>query len=172
MGRPKHLIEVAGEPMLVRLVRVVQSGLASPVLLGSGDVPKELAALRRIADLPGCAGPCGGIAAALCDDHAAAWLVLACDMPRMHEDAIRWLAATRDPAAAATIPRSSSGFPNPLAAIYEPAARQSLEAIARSGGGPRKLAKRLQVHCPRVPAELESAFVDIDSPGELAALVD
>ena len=84
-------------------------------------------------------GPLAGILAAQRRQPTAAWLVLACDLPRLDEPSLRHLVAQRDPTAPATAYRSShDGLPEPLCAIFEPAAAAALRAYAARGR-----------HCPR-----------------------
>ena len=89
MGRDKAAIEVGGQPLLSRTAELA-ARIADSVHVGVRDA-NDADALRRryalIEDLPGGHGPLGGIAAALEQDPAADWLVLACDLP--HLDASR-----------------------------------------------------------------------------------
>lgn len=86
-------------------------------------------------------GPIAGISAALLEHPQAAWLVLACDLPFLTTDLLRHLLAHRDPARIATAYCSShDGLPEPLCAIWEPAAREPvLAAIGAGKHCPRKL---------------------------------
>ena len=85
-------------------------------------------------------GPAAGILAALESHPAAAWLVLACDLPFLGRETLAHLVARRDPARVATAFRSAhDGLPEPLCAIWEPASRQPLRAAVAAGRGcPRK----------------------------------
>ena len=79
-------------------------------------------------------GPIAGISAALLEQPKAAWLVLACDLPFLTERTLQYLIAHRDPQKIATAYRSShDGLPEPLCAIWEPAAREPLLAYIASG---------------------------------------
>lgn len=85
-------------------------------------------------------GPIAGICAALLEHPKAAWLVLACDLPFLNERTLQHLIARRDPHKVATAYRSShDGLPEPLCAIWEPAARAAVLAhIADGKQCPRK----------------------------------
>ena len=78
--------------------------------------------------------------AALAGFPEAAWLVLACDLPYLDANTLHTLISARREGAVATAYRSShDGLPEPLCAIYEPAARAPLEAhIAAGKNCPRK----------------------------------
>jgi molybdopterin-guanine dinucleotide biosynthesis protein A len=85
-------------------------------------------------------GPIAGIVAAQGQEPAAAWLVLACDLPFLDGATLDQLIADRDPARQATAFRSvHGGLPEPLCAIYEPKSRQSILSYVATGGScPRK----------------------------------
>jgi molybdopterin-guanine dinucleotide biosynthesis protein A len=81
-----------------------------------------------------------GIRSALAAHPDAAWLVVACDLPFLADQELVRLLAERDPDALATAYSSAyDGLPEPLCAIWEPAAAPAL-AEYQSGGGncPRK----------------------------------
>ena len=93
-----------------------------------------------IADTRENLGPIAGIVAAQEQHPDAAWLVLACDLPFLDDDTLNTLLAARDPQRFATAFRSSfNGTPEPLCAIYEPAAREPMAAYVAGGKDcPRK----------------------------------
>ncbi len=96
-----------------------------------------------ILDLPSLAeagGPIVGIRSAMAAHPDVAWLVIACDLPFLSDAALDQLLRERDPGVLATAFRSAhDGLPEPLCAIWEPAAAAAL-ADYQSGGGrcPRK----------------------------------
>ena len=84
-------------------------------------------------------GPIVGIRSALAALPDVAWLVLACDLPFLSDAALAQLLRERDPTRFATAYRSAhDGLPEPLCAIWEPAAAAALAAYQAAGG-----------HCPR-----------------------
>jgi molybdopterin-guanine dinucleotide biosynthesis protein A len=85
-------------------------------------------------------GPIAGIVAAQGLEPAAAWLVLACDLPLLDGATLDQLIAGRDPARPATAYRGAQdGLPEPLCAIYEPASREPiLHYVAAGGTCPRR----------------------------------
>lgn len=99
------------------------------------------AGLPQIVDRQPGIGPIAGISAALLEHPKAAWLVLACDLPFLTEGTLRHLSARRDPHKIATAYRSAhDGLPEPLCAIWEPAAREPVLAYIATGKQcPRKL---------------------------------
>jgi molybdopterin-guanine dinucleotide biosynthesis protein A len=92
------------------------------------------AAFPQLVDLQPGIGPIAGIAAALQQHPKAAWLVVACDLPFITREVLTNLIDQRDPSAVATAYRSAhDGLPEPLCAIWEPGARDSLLAHVASG---------------------------------------
>jgi len=92
------------------------------------------ASFPQIVDREPGAGPIAGISAALLEHPKVAWLVLACDLPFLTAATLNHLVERRDPQRVATAYRSShDGLPEPLCAIWEPAARESVLAYLASG---------------------------------------
>ncbi len=84
-------------------------------------------------------GPIGGILTAMQADPAAAWLVVACDLPFLESGTFEALVSGRNPFKPATAFRGTgNGLPEPLCAIYEPKARYRLHQFVGLG-----------CHCPR-----------------------
>ena len=94
-------------------------------------------------------GPVAGILAALRTRPAAAWLVLACDLPFLDASTLWALIAGRDPSRVATAFRSAyDGLPEPLCAIWEPQCEPLLaDFVAADGRCPRKF---LLAHAARI----------------------
>lgn len=93
-----------------------------------------------IVDSVAGAGPMVGIRSALAAHPEAAWLVLACDLPFLSDETLDFLMRRRDAAGFATAYKSThDGLPEPLCAIWEPAAAKAL-ALYQAGGEqcPRK----------------------------------
>ena len=85
------------------------------------------------------AGPIAGIAAAQHDYPAAAWLVVACDLPFLGDATIEALIAARGAHPVTAFRSSHDGLPEPLCAIYEPVTHAGIEdAIASGRNCPRK----------------------------------
>jgi molybdopterin-guanine dinucleotide biosynthesis protein A len=132
------------------------------------------------------AGPIAGIAAAQTAHPAAAWLVVACDLPFLGAATLEHLVSHRDPARAATAYRSAhDGLPEPLCAIWEPASRASvraaIEEIAAASRSHESPAHQGHSHarhshghhshgnaCPRgVLESADVALLDLPDPGAL-----
>lgn len=85
-------------------------------------------------------GPLAGLLAAFDQRPDAAWLVVACDLPRLDRSVLDTLLAGRNPHRFATAFRGHQDFPEPLCAVYEPKARpRLLQFLAAGYDCPRKM---------------------------------
>jgi molybdenum cofactor guanylyltransferase len=113
-------------------------------------------------------GPIVGIRSALAAYPQAAWLVLACDLPFLSDATLAHLLHRRDVGGFATAYRSAhDGLPEPLCAVWEPAAAAAL-ADYQAGGGrcPRKFLIR---QAARLLEPIEQHALDnINTPEEYA----
>jgi molybdopterin-guanine dinucleotide biosynthesis protein A len=117
MGRDKALLEIAGEPLIARSVRLAASVASNVKVVGGAD---RLAGrgLEILTDEIPNAGPLAGIATAL-NATSCDWnLILACDLPYLTHP---WLAFLTERAAAtgldAVVPKSATAY-EPLCAMY------------------------------------------------------
>jgi len=129
-GRDKAFAAVDGESIAARTVRLFQ-GLFEQVIVSTNRPERfEGFAVQTVPDLrPGC-GPLAGIEAAMLASHHPWMFVVACDMPGLDADVIRWLLA-RPRVADAVVPRWESDI-EPLHALYAvhtlPSVQRCLEA--------------------------------------------
>jgi len=171
MGRPKQLIEHAGTSFAEITHAALAPHVEQVVLLGDGEVPQSLDHLPRLPDPPGLTGPIAGLAAAVRWAPRAAWVLAACDLPRLTTEAISWLVERRTPGRRAILPAGPAGKIEPLLAVYEPHARAAVEElVARGELAPRHLRGLPGVASPAVPARLAHAWVNVNRPSDLAAL--
>jgi molybdenum cofactor guanylyltransferase len=115
-GRDKAFAAIDGQPIAVRTVRLFQ-GLFEQVIV-STNRPERFAGfgVETVPDLrPGC-GPLAGIEAAMLASRHPWMFVVACDMPGLDADVIRWLLA-RPRAGDAVVPRWEADV-EPLHALY------------------------------------------------------
>lgn len=137
-GRDKAGIEIDGQVLLARIFAVINSVCEQVFVSVRADQIDEV--LRKdyalIVDEQPELGPAAGILAAHAHNPAAAWLVVACDMPLLDEASIRRLIESRRVAKDATSYRNPlDGGPEPLCAIWEPATLERFRKRAESGGG-------------------------------------
>jgi molybdopterin-guanine dinucleotide biosynthesis protein A len=142
MQRDKAVLEYAGRPQLLAAYELVASLTGRAFISVRADQRAEplRASLPQIVDAVDAEGPIAGILTALDAHPDHAWLVVACDLPRLDRATLERLLAERDASQLATAYRSAyDGLPEPLCAIYEPASREPLHAWLASGRNcPRK----------------------------------
>jgi molybdopterin-guanine dinucleotide biosynthesis protein A len=154
MGRDKALLTYGdGRPQAVVAYELLRE-FCRRVYLSVRTVQEALSEWPQLVDRYEEIGPMAGILTALDEHREAAWLVVACDLPFLNRETLRQLLAARDPQRIATAFRSAhDGLPEPLCAIYEPAARARLLEFVAQG-----------LHCPRKAL--------INSPVHLVELAD
>lgn len=95
-----------------------------------------------------------------------AWLVLACDLPFFNEQVLAQLVQERNSSKQATaFFNASSGFLEPLIAIWEPESLQQAQTYAAAGGRcPRKLLMELEIK--QLTARQEKLLTNANYPEE------
>jgi len=141
MGRDKALLRRDGETQLGRAVRLLQQHLERVFVSTRADqaAEPERARYPQIADRYAGLGPLAGILSAMDAEPQATWLVVACDLPNLDGETIRYLLEQHSATQPFTAYRSSSdGLPEPLCAVYDPSARRIVDEFVAAG-----------IHCPR-----------------------
>lgn len=118
MGRDKALLEIGGEPILLRIARAVAEAAGSVVIVGE---PERYArfGFPVLPDGVRGIGPLGGLLRVL-ESGIADWsLVVACDMPGVTTGLLKQiLAQAQDAVDARCAAAVSGGEPEPLCAVY------------------------------------------------------
>jgi molybdopterin-guanine dinucleotide biosynthesis protein A len=136
MRTDKAALQYHGQPQLQWAFELVSKVCAASFVSVRPDQRDDAARAGhpQIVDRQPGVGPIAGISAALVEQPKAAWLVLACDLPFLTERTLQHLIAHRDPQKIATAYRSAhDGLPEPLCAIWEPAARELVLAYIATG---------------------------------------
>ena len=136
MRTDKATLQYHGQPQLQWAFDLLSKFCAATFVSVRPDQRDDAtrARLPQIVDRQPGIGPIAGISAALLEQPKAAWLVLACDLPFLTEGTLQHLIANRDPHKVATAYRSAhDNLPEPLCAIWEPAAREPVLAYIASG---------------------------------------
>lgn len=185
MGRPKHLLpHHSDKTWLEECVQRVQPHVENIILSGAGFVPESLAALERVEDALGMAGPLGGIIGVSRAYPEISWLLFACDMPLVSKGAIEWLIEQRNFGHWAIVPqrthvndervndgkftgRDKKGL-EPLFACYERQCGPLFEEIIDGGSlRIRDIVKNDKVSVVTIPDGLEEAWTNINTPDDL-----
>lgn len=172
MQHDKALIDYHGEPQLLWTYRLLASLLPRVFVSVRASQPDEpvRSELPQIADTREDAGPAAGILAAQARYPDVAWLVVACDLPRLNKATLRHLLDSRDRTREATAYASShDGLPEPLCALWEPASHaRLLERVDAGKPCPRKVL--IQGNTQLLQPLATSALDNINTPEELATL--
>lgn len=142
MKKDKSRLKFNGEEQSVFVYRLLEQ-FCSRVFLSCRKNQKLSAGQKKlslICDLKKFegAGPLTGMLSAMSRYPKSGWLVMACDLPFVDDKTIRRLLDGRDPKKIATAFRGHENLPEPLCAIYEPAAKKVLSGFFKS-----------DIHCPR-----------------------
>ena len=169
MGRPKHLIRKNNLTWLEHAVNILAPKVEQVVISGSGMIPESLAALPRVPDAPGLAGPLAGILSVMRRQRAVSWLVMACDQPDMQPESLDWLLAQRRPGIRAVLPDLlGDGHLEPLLAWYDFRCRLQLESIAASGSLKiSRLANQIGIRHFQPPEHLHRSWRNVNTPDQM-----
>lgn len=172
MQHDKALIDYHGQTQLRWTYQLLASLLPRVFVSVRADQRDEAtrSAFAQIVDRYTDVGPAAGILSAQAAFPGVAWLVVACDLPRLNEATLRRLLEARDPARQATAFSSShDGLPEPLCALWEPASHAKLLARVESGKPcPRKAL--IEGDTQLLSPYAADALDNINTPEELAHL--
>lgn len=137
-----------------------------PAPKGGGGIPV-------IRDCGEAAGPLSGILAALYEVPDAVWLVLACDLPFITTDILARLVARHHEAPDAPFIACScslDGLPEPLCAIYTPAALSLVRSYAsRAIFSPREIMLRERSPCLVLQSDEFHLLQNMNTPQDFDA---
>jgi molybdopterin-guanine dinucleotide biosynthesis protein A len=170
MHRDKAALRYQGKSQLERAFELAGRHVSKVFVSVRTDQTADPTRAQRpmIVDCVAGTGPIVGIRSALAAHPRAAWLVLACDLPFLSDAALSQLLRERDAASLATAYRSAhDGLPEPLCAVWEPAAAAPLAAYQAGGADcPRKFLIR---HTAHLLEPLDRRALDnINTPEEYA----
>lgn len=172
MGTDKAQLRFAGISLLERTVRAAQGSDCSVVVVGReppGGWSQDT--VRFVLDDTPAMGPLGGLDTALrCTGTSV--LLVACDMPQLSTQALRWLLDTASERSLEHgVAVVNGGRVEPLFSVYTPACRP---LIARqSAHGRRSLRALIEAGCfahVSAPHDIVPALVNVNTPEEFAAL--
>lgn len=171
MGRDKALLRHEdGSTQLARAVRLLERHVERVCISTRADQADEpeRQQFEQITDRYSDIGPVAGILSALETDPEAHWLVLACDLPNVDDATVQTLLENRSLRHPFTAYRSvGDGLPEPLCALYAPAARDIIRRFIDEGViCPRKILIRSDTHLLEQPDP--SALDNVNTPEDLA----
>ena len=171
MGTNKAFLMAEGRPLIVRVIERVRALADDVVIVTNDPEPYRRLGIRLIGDLVPGAGSLGGLHAGL-TAAAHGWvLTVACDMPFLNLDLLRYMYSLRQ-GYDAVIPRLGDGLEEPLHAFYH---RRCLRHISRQlSAGQFRMISFLPHARARYVGEAEIAhfdprhhsFFNANTPGE------
>jgi molybdopterin-guanine dinucleotide biosynthesis protein A len=170
MHRDKAALRYRGKSQLDRAFELASRHVSKVfVSVRANQTTDPMRAQRpMIVDSVAGEGPIVGIRSALAAYPQAAWMVLACDLPFLSDAVLSQLLRERTAAGLATAFRSAyDGLPEPLCAVWEPAAGPLLKSYQEGGGAcPRKFLIRHAV--PLLEPLDRHALDNVNTPEEYA----
>ena len=168
MQRDKALLHYSGRTQVEETFHLVSDFTRETFLSCRSDQWPDgtFADLPQIHDTVTHAGPMAGILSAFAQQPDTAWLVVACDLPFLDTQTVQELIRQRDDTVPATAYRSvHGGLPEPLCAIYEPAARDILQDFLNQG---IQCPRKVLIHSPAKLINLRNvqALDNINHPEE------
>jgi molybdopterin-guanine dinucleotide biosynthesis protein A len=167
MGQPKGLLDFGGEPLLIRIARLVEPLVSAIMAVGTHSQYADLG-LPLIEDAEfagsqerhGKAGPLAGIATALTASRSEWNLIVGCDLPYLTREWLNWLLGyVMGIDAQILIPKTAGGL-EPLAAVYrKECADPLIEALRR---GTRKVTDAIAPLRLQVIREMQWQHIDCD----------
>jgi len=140
MGQDKALLEFHGKPQ-IEYVHDLLVKYCDRVFLSKRSDQNPYKNLPFIDDSSEFAnqGPLGGILSAMKEHPQVSWLIVACDLPNINEEALQTLLKNRDPKKiASAFISTQDSLPEPLFAVWEGHAFEPILKLFNEG-----------IHCPR-----------------------
>jgi len=169
MGQDKALLKNRGQSQLAYVAGVLNACVAKVFVSTRADQThdKERAQLDQIVDRYDDLGPVAGILSALEASPEVDWLVVACDLPNITEQTIRYLLQQRGGEQDFTAFTSSyDGLPEPLCAVYHSGCEAIVRRFVDDGVNcPRKILIRSNTRLLEQPDP--KALDNVNTPDDL-----
>ena len=130
-GKNKALVEIDGTPLIERVLRVMEPLFSSIVLITNTPGTYAFLKVSMFEDRIKGLGPLGGIFTGLKVISEKAGFFVACDMPSLNSDLIRYLASVRK-GYDVVVPTFSGKF-EALHALYTKNCLKGIEALINDG---------------------------------------
>ena len=164
MGTDKSLLKYNDTDQREAMYQLLEQHCRK-VFLSCNEEQSHNLNLPYITDLKSGFGPMSGIMSAFMRHPDVAWLVVACDMPKIDHDVIAHLINERNPNLLATC--YYINFPEPLCSIWEPAAFDALKNFLKTERPrPRIFLENNNVHYIKADPFLASKLINVNTPEE------
>lgn len=170
MGRDKALITLDGRTLLDRALDLLEPEVQELLVIGDPQRYGHVGPFVIGDDIPGV-GPLGGIITAMRYASHDRMLVIACDMPNLTPEVLRFLKANLQHDAHALVP-ACDGRPEPLAAAYHRRCRSAFESCVAQGewkvsNALEQVGATFVQICPGEDGWPETLFRNINTPNDL-----
>jgi molybdopterin-guanine dinucleotide biosynthesis protein A len=167
MGTDKALTNFHGLPQEEYLAKLLRN-FCDRVFLSRTKNEKTFTKTEIIEDLYTIQSPLNGILSAYHTFPGKSWLIVPVDMPNVDQKLLGLLISSRNTSTLATcFTDSTSGKPEPLVGIWEPAAALPLKTYYESGGlSPREFLERNRTQLINPPHA--DYLLNINTPEEFA----
>lgn len=142
MGEPKAMVELAGRPLVARVVATVGSAGLEPLVVAKPDSPLPPLDCRVLSEPSEPRHPITGLLAALRASAGRGIVAIACDMPMVPAKLLTWLAQIEHPVAVCEV----DGRLEPLLGRYSPVVCEALEGALARGAALREAVAALAPH--------------------------
>jgi molybdopterin-guanine dinucleotide biosynthesis protein A len=132
MGRNKALIQIDGRTMIEKMANLALQFSDRVYISSNESLPYRFLRLPVVPDIYSDQGPLAGLHAVMTRSERPLLLLLAIDLPRIHDRLIRFLvdsASQED----ILVPRTSDGWIHPLCGIYRRSCLETVERNLRRG---------------------------------------
>ena len=173
MGRDKAFVKLAGKPLIQHVIERSQNlGQTETILIANQPQRYRYLGLPVFSDVCPNKGSLGGIYTALTYAQSPHTLVIACDMPFIKTELLRFMIAQISDAIDIVVPRVG-GYPQGLHAIYSQSCRQPIqEQLAANRLKVIRFYDRMRVRyldeADYEPYDVDGrSFVNLNTPEEL-----
>lgn len=164
-GEAKGLIEIDGQPLILRIARMLEGRMPVSVVSRRADDFSRIG-LPVVGDLQSGRGPLGGLEAGLTDSDRPYNLFLPCDMPNLTWPVIKPLV---DACSGHDVTIYRHQHYEPLVAVYSQKCLPHISDLIMEGR--LKIINLLErVDSCVIPTENREAFFNINTPKDLAQL--
>ena len=133
LGRDKALLELDGQPIVLRLAGVLEPLTDKVTLVGQPEKYAHLG-LPVVPDPVEGFGPVAGLLAALGESSSRWNLIVACDLPLLTSEFLKFLLRrAKHSGHDITLPLGPGGLPEPLCGVYSRDCRDQFDHAVRSG---------------------------------------
>ena len=171
LGHDKGLIEWLGKPQRYYLADLLARHCVCAYISCRPDQVGQIEEYEAISDIYPDLGSYGALLSAMSHYPDKSWLVVACDMPFVDDDAIDNLIKQRDAQKLATAYfNPENGLPEPMLAIWEPTAFDRLVRLSKAGlDCPRKALIKFGDEANLVRPHRAETIININTPADKAA---